>query len=142
MVLNTFKHIEVKIKKTIRQTREALHPPLPITSSLPPLPSTAPSISVPSPADMKQILLSSNNGAAPGPSGWCGNMLSILANDDICMEGMALLITNIINGDIPDSVRPHLISCRLVALGKKDNGVRPIAVGEQLYRVAAAHAAR
>src|SRR5271168_2016065 len=58
------------------------------------------------------------------------------------MEGLASLITNIINGDIPDSVRPHLISCRLVALGKKNNGVRPIAIGELLYRVAAAHAAR
>jgi hypothetical protein len=125
----------------VQEKLKALHPPLPSSSSLPPLPSNAPTVTVPSSSEMKRILESSDNGAAPGPSGWGGNMVSILTNDDICVEGMSVLITNIINGDIPDEVRAHLISCRLVALGKKDNGVRPIAVGELFYRVAAAHAA-
>ena len=69
-------------------------------------------------------------------------MLSILASDDTCVEAMSLLITNIINGDIPNQVRHLFTSSRLVALGKKNGGVRPVAIGEYFYRIAAAHAFR
>ena len=93
--------------------------------------------------ETKKILLDSDNGAAPGPSGWGGNMLSILASDDTCVEAMSLLITNIINGDIPNQVKHLFTSSRLVVLGKKNGGgVRPVAIGELFYRIAAAHAFR
>lgn len=53
-----------------------------------------------------------------------------------------MLITNIINGDIPNQVKHLFTSSRLVALGKKKGGVRPVAIGEVFYRIAAAHAFR
>ena len=99
----------------IQEKLRALHPPLPVPSALPPLPNTAPAITVPGPKETREMLVNSDTGAAPGPSGWGGNMLAVLAADDICVEGLSLLMANITNGDIPDTVRPHLISCRLVA---------------------------
>ena len=111
-------------------------------SSLPPLPNQPTLHPLPSMKVVRRILTSSDNGASGGPSGWCGNMLSVLAEDDICVKALTILIGNIINGNIPDTVAPHLLSCRLIALSKENDGVRPIAIGELLYRVAAAHVAR
>ena len=47
---------------------------------LPKLPSDAPRMQIDREAIIK-LILSSDNGSAPGPSGWGSNMLSILADD-------------------------------------------------------------
>lgn len=66
-------------------------------------------------------------------------MISILGGDDTGVEAMSLLITNIINRDWTN--QEHLFtSFRLVALGKKNGGVRPVAIGEYFYPIAATHA--
>ena len=70
-------------------------------------------------------------------------MLSILAQSDICRLGIIALLRDIINGDLPDDARQLLLASRLVALTKpSSDGYRPIAVGEQLYRLAAIVAVR
>ena len=74
---------------------------------------------------MQRLIRSSNNGAAPGPSGWCGNLLSSLAESTLCRGGIIALLSDIINGNIPDEARRLLLASRLVGLSKPDSGVRP-----------------
>jgi len=64
-------------------------------------------------------------------------MLELVASDDLCAPALAHIVTDIINGDVSPSIRSRLTRCRLVALPKPDGGVRPIAVGDALLKVAA-----
>ena len=53
------------------------------------------------------------------------------------------LFKDIINGELPSEARDLLVTSRLVALAKPNsNGLRPIAVGELFYRLAAIVAMR
>jgi hypothetical protein len=70
-------------------------------------------------------------------------MLAILAQSDLCRLGVAALLCDIMNGELPDDARQLLLSSRLVALTKPSgDGYRPIAVGELFYRLAAIVAVR
>jgi hypothetical protein len=114
-----------------------LHPPLPPSSILPGLPHNSREVIIEDCEVVRSIIRSSNNGSASGPSGWGGNMLSTLAESPICMAGIITLLKDIINGNIPAASRPYLLACRLVGLNKNGGGVRPIAIGEVFYRLAA-----
>jgi hypothetical protein len=89
-----------------------------------------------------RLLQHCNNGKAGGPSGWNGAMLSVLAGSTVCRKGIARLIHDIIRGDIPYAVRHHLLATRLIALTKPNGKLRPIAMGEIFYRIAAIYAVR
>ena len=41
----------------------------------------------------------------------------------------------ILQGDIPQSVKPFFLGATLIPLRKKDGGIRPIAVGQTLRRL-------
>ena len=70
-------------------------------------------------------------------------MLAILAQSDICRLGVVALLRDIINGELPDEARQLLLTSRLVALAKPNSdSLRPIAIGEMLYRLAAIVAVR
>jgi 3-oxoacyl-[acyl-carrier-protein] synthase III len=68
--------------------------------------------------------------------------MSVLAEGESCLRGLNLLINKIQNGTIPEPVHDHITGTRLIPLGNKinKNKVRPIAVPEMLYKVAASHA--
>ena len=84
---------------------------------------------------MRRLLAQSDNGTSAGPSGWGGNMLSILVQSDICRLGVIALLRDVVNGDLPDDARQLLLASRLVALTKPNSdGYRPIAVGELFYQ--------
>jgi hypothetical protein len=114
-----------------------LHPLPPSTSSIPAMPPSAPPTVLEDDEHLQRLIRRSDNGTAAGPSGWCGNMLSSLAQSDICRLGILALLRDIINGDLPDEAREVLLASRLIALSKPNGSCRPIAVGEQLYRLAA-----
>ena len=117
---------------------ELLHPPS--HDQLPKLPSDAPRMQVDREATAK-LMLSSDNGSAPGPSGWGSNMLSILADDPESVDALCTLIEQIINDDLPSTARTLLTSCSLIALNKDEKGgIRPIAMSELFYRIAAQYA--
>ena len=119
-----------------------LHPRQPSTAVLPVIPESAPLV-LEDDADMRRLLTQSDNGTAAGPSGWCGNMLAILAQSDVCRLGFVALLRDIINGELPDEARQLLLTSRLVALAKPNSdSLRPIAVGELFYRLAAIVAVR
>ena len=45
------------------------------------------------------------------------------------LAALTALINLLMEGNIPDAIRPYLFGGRLVALDKKGGGVRPIAAG-------------
>ena len=120
----------------VRQAVELLHPALPATSVIPPLPADAPQQILEDDEEMVTLLRRSDNGSASGPSGWGGNMLSSLAQSDLCRAGIIALLKDIINGNLPDRARELLLASRLVALTKAVGKYRPIAVGELFPRLA------
>ena len=127
----------------VQETMIRLHPQPPPNSALPTLPLAAPSCVLEDDAGLRGLITQSDNGTAAGPSGWGGNMLSILVRSDICRLGVIALLRDIINGELPDEARQLLLASRLVALTKpSSDGYRPIAVGELFYRLAAIVAVR
>ena len=82
-----------------------------------------------------------NNGSAPGPSGWTGAHLAVLASskNDKAWTGLCALIKDICNGRFDGDVRDELLSCTLMPLWKQrvGGGIRPIAIGETLVKLAA-----
>ena len=117
---------------------QQLHPPLPADSVLPRLPADAEQVILEDGDEIKRIIRSSDNGSAAGPSGWTGRLLAALIESDLCWLGIVALLKDILNGNIPDAAKQHLLASRLVAITKPDSdSLRPIAVGELFYRLAA-----
>ena len=127
---------------TVRAELVNLHPPLPEGAMIPARPGGTSPIILEDDDDMRRLLRSSNNGSAGGPSGWAGNMLSSLVESALCRAGIITLLSDIVNNNLPDQARQYLLSSRLVGLSKPDSGVRPIAIGEVFYRLAAVLAVR
>ena len=126
-----------------QETMLTLHPRPPVDAVLPTLPQIAPHAVLEDDADMQRLIVQSDNGTAAGPSGWGGNMLAVLVQSDICRLGLIALFKDIINGELPSDARELLLTSRLVALAKPNSdGLRPIAVGELFYRLAAIVAVR
>ena len=128
--------------ETVREQLVRLHPPLPDGAVIPARPGGCSPIILGDDEDMRRLLRSSNNGSAGGPSGWAGNMLSSLVESALCRAGIITLLSDIINNNLPDEARQYLLSSRVVGLSKPDHGVRPIAIGEVFYRLAAVLAVR
>lgn len=61
-----------------------------------------------------------------------------MIRDDTCIKGLAALINDIINDDLPTQAKDFILSSRLIAIDKNNgNNLRPIAIGEYFYRLAA-----
>ena len=126
-----------------QETMLGLHPRPSSNAGLPTLPQIAPHAVLEDDTSMRRLIVQSDNGTAAGPSGWGGNMLAILVQSDICRLGLIALFEDIINGELPSEARELLLTSRLVALAKPNSdGLRPIAVGELFYRLAAIVAVR
>ena len=77
-----------------------------------------------------------DNGAAPGPSGMRGNYLHAAIDDDTCYRGILSILADIINGRMDERATQLLLTCVLYPTNKDKGGIRPIACGEVLVRVA------
>ena len=82
-----------------------------------------------------------NNGSSPGPSGWTGSHLQLIAEkgSKTAKQGLCLLIQDICNGRFTGDAKERLLACTLTPLWKRgeNSGIRPIAMGEVLYKLAA-----
>jgi hypothetical protein len=129
-----------KTYEAILNDLRSLHPQR-SSSSLPHLPVNSPNIVIdPDSPSFYNLMKSMDNGSSPGLSGMTGNMLSILADDADCRRYVAQFIQAVINGDLPDNIRRVLLASHLIGIPKPNNGTRPIAIGEVLYRLASRYA--
>ena len=115
-----------------------LHPPA-TSTTIPPLPSNAPI--TPVLADERFVKVWKTrvaNGAAPGVSGFTGDHGLPLLEDAHCLRGLTLLIQLIRNGQLSEECRTYLLSCPVIPTAKTSGGIRPITIGETLYKMAAA----
>ncbi|MDR3403430.1 MAG: reverse transcriptase domain-containing protein [Chthoniobacter sp.] len=82
-----------------------------------------------------------NNGSAPGPSGWTGAHLQLIAERGTkqAIDGLCALIQDLCNGVFDGDLKQRLLSCTLMPIWKKGvgSGIRPIAIGEVFPRLAA-----
>jgi hypothetical protein len=81
-------------------------------------------------------IVSHRDGKAPGPSGWTEELLFHACACPTTKRAVTAIISDIANNRVSSTVARRLRQCRLVALGKEGGGLRPIAVGEVLARVA------
>ena len=115
---------------------KSLHPQCDL--SLPLVPADPPLTMVTADEHLAQAIKRMSNGSAPGSSGWTVEMLVTLTKDQDCLNGLALLLQDIINGNLPDSIKPFLLQSTLIGLDKSNGiSIRPIAIGEIFYRIAA-----
>ena len=125
-------------------TFEALkqkHPPPHPNTSIPPLPDVPSTITVLE-EEIVIAVRSFPNGSAGGPDGLkpqhLKDMLRPTANDGrTLISALAQFVALVLQGKTPLSIRPFFFGASLTALTKKEGGVRPIAVGCTLRRLAA-----
>ena len=81
------------------------------------------------------------NGSAGGPDllrpQHLKDMLQVAGEDSRFLQSLASFCTLVMEGGVPDEVRPFFFGASLVALEKTSGGVRPIAVGCSLRRLIA-----
>ena len=89
-------------------------------------------------ATFRKLVKKAANGSSPGRTGWSMELLyQIIEKDDTMAELFIGLFLRICNNRLHDSVRVRLTNNRLLGIDKTAKKVRPIAVGETLYRLAA-----
>lgn len=93
------------------------------------------------PAEVRRAILTFPNGSAAGFDGLAPQHLKDMINGKTAASQQLLtalsdLLNLMLGGRIPAEICPYIYGASLVALGKKDGGVRPIAVGHVLRRLA------
>ncbi len=119
------------------QALHALHPAAPE-----PVPDFAASIRDVSAPELsvemvRKVLLEQKRGVAAGPSGLSGDHLKVLLGSERGLRDLTDVLQHIVRGRVPREVVPWLTTSRLIPLMKASGGVRPVAVGEVLLRLAA-----
>jgi len=116
----------------VAEKLRALHPDGP---NPPPPPHTERTVTVGA-AEIRATLR--DRGAAPGPNALTDEILTLLVADPVCMSNLQAMLTDILNNDVDISVRTRLVRSRLVPLPKPNDGIRPIAIGDSLLKLAGA----
>ena len=126
---------------------QAKHPAPHPDTQIPPAPLEPSCTLTVSEEEVARAVRSFPNGSAGGPDGLRPQHLKDMIGPSAGVGGSLLLraLTSFINltlaGQTPEPVRPLFFGANLVALEKKGGGVRPIAVGCTLRRLAAKAAA-
>lgn len=89
------------------------------------------------PKKLQKIVENGCSMRAPGPTGWTEELLrDAIRGSSHFASTFARIIKRIINNEVGEHVRDLLTNCRLVAIGKPDGGVRPLAIGEVFLKIA------
>ena len=92
-------------------------------------------------SNVLKLALNFRKGSAPGPSGLRPEHLRVVlqctsARRDSALASLTKLLNKMMAGSVPQEVAPYLCGARLHAARKKDGGIRPVAVGNLLRRLA------
>ena len=116
------------------------HPEAPIGTSLPPAPENADSHTPISSEAVRKAIISFPAGSAGGPDGLKPVHLKNLIGASEAGNRLLLSVTKLCNfvlsDKIHEEIRPIFFGANLFAFSKKDRGIRPIAVGNTLRRLA------
>ena len=124
----------------VRDLLQKLHPQGTFTQQPLPMGRAPP----PSVSAVVRALNKFNKGTAAGPSGLRPDHLKELVNCPGVQVGsvLASLLGDLINGGVPQHIRPFIFGARLVALLKREEdgsigtGIRPVACGDAIRRLA------
>ncbi|XP_055352279.1 uncharacterized protein LOC129598413 [Paramacrobiotus metropolitanus] len=132
-------NIDAKVLSVLRSK----HSDAPVDTNFPvPAENDVPTFAPITAAEVISAVFSFPSGSAGGLDGLrpqhLKDMLSCkdAAESQLC-SALCKLMSFIVAGKVPEEVRPVLFGANLIALSKKDGGVRPIAVGNVLRRLAA-----
>ena len=112
---------------------ELLHPQKACTFTVP---NDAPIIVGISTNELREAGRRLAKGVSPGPTGTTDGIIRILLDDEVCCLNLCHMIADLINGFVSKEVRTRINRARLVAIPKPDGGVRPVAMGEVLGKLA------
>ena len=118
------------------------HPPAHPSSTFPAAPLLQDTLVV-SPTEVKKAVMSFPAGSAGGPDGLLPQHLKDLVSPTLgeagasFVETLASFVSQLISGNVPHPVTPFFFGARLLGLNKPAGGVRPIAAGCTLRRLAA-----
>jgi hypothetical protein len=120
------------------QRLQLLHPLPSQPQELPPPPPHSPPNQVDKVKLGKIIRTRLANGSAPGPSGWTGELLSVLSHSEDCLDGLTHIIQDMTNNRLEPHARDLLTQSRLFAIPKSasDPTPRPLAIAEPLLKLA------
>ena len=91
-------------------------------------------------AKLLEVTKSQATMKSPGPSSWTEDLIyQAIDTDATLMEDFAAMIADICNAQIPNRVKPIILASRLIAIAKEDGGIRPIAIGEAILKIAEAY---
>ena len=113
----------------------AKHPPADPPRHQQPLQPRVPLPDGPDKDDIADCLKSFKKDSSPGLSGWTVNLLTLACKDDRFTQFLVRLSGMMLDNTAPG--KQYLLAARLTPLRKPDGGVRPIAVGDLLYRLCA-----
>ena len=117
----------------------ALHPTRTNKPALPKPPVAPPTII--NPELLRKAIRKCANGSARSISGWTGDLIADITEDDDIFEAILTLTQAQINNNLPESARQLLLQCRLMASAKKGDitDPRPIILLEPFYKLAATY---
>ncbi len=128
-------------EERVRAEVKLLFPSAPADKPLPPRPTPTKKRGI-EPKEVKRLLYRLPKDIAPGPSGWTFELLSALKGSQLCVRALAVLLTRIDAGKISDDLAGYVLNTILIAAGKDNGGIRPIQMGEVIWKLAASYACR
>ena len=122
------------------QKLEGRHPAAPTGISLPPAPEDGVAHIQVSTDSVKNAILSFPAGSAGGPDGLKpGHLKHLIGASEAgnrLLESITKLVNFVLKDKIPEDICPIFFGANLCALSKKDESIRPIAVGTTFRRLA------
>ena len=123
---------------TLNKLKER-HPAAPTGITLPPAPEDRDAHIQVSTDSVKNAILSFPAGSAGGPDGLKpGHLKHLIGASEAgnrLLESITKLVNFVLMDKIPEDIRPIFFGANLCALSKKDEGIRPIAVGTTFRRL-------
>jgi len=117
------------------------HPPAPSNRMLIPCPQDRTSSFKTTPVEVRKALFSFPSGSSGGPDGLTPQHLRDMVSIEDVLSPLLITITDFVNGlfmgIVPEDIRSIFFGGKLIALSKKDGGLRPIAIGYTLRRLTA-----